>query len=216
VVSPLKPLLKICGNHDERDVETVIHSETDYLGFVFVPSKRQVTIEMVEKWLAKWPNRKQKIVALFVNEAVDVIKDVVETLSIDVVQCHGNESPEDLKELKKHLPCPIWKVIHAKDDALSYMRQFNGLADGYIVDCKVEGYWGGTGQTFDWEMIPTFLAEGKAQGVNVMIAGGVSPQNIDKLLSYQPGGIDISSGVESNGRKDRHKIEQIVERMTRK
>ncbi|MEC2070825.1 phosphoribosylanthranilate isomerase [Alkalihalophilus marmarensis] len=213
-MSTLRPLVKICGNYHQEDVASVTATDVDYMGFVFVPSKRQVTIDQVISWLDAHPGLNQKIVALFVNESISVIKEVCNALPVEVVQCHGTESIEYIKELRAELDCKIWKVIHADDQALAVINSFKGLVDGYVVDCKVSGQWGGTGESFNWDLIPSFLEEGKRQGVKVLIAGGVSPDNIDKLVSYQPDGIDISSGVETNGHKDQNKIEYIIERVS--
>ncbi|WP_235806159.1 phosphoribosylanthranilate isomerase [Alkalihalophilus marmarensis] len=213
-MSTLRPLVKICGNYHQVDVASVTATDVDYMGFVFVPSKRQVTINQVKSWLDVHPGLNQKIVALFVNESISFIKEVYNALPVEVIQCHGTESIEYIKELREELDCEIWKVIHAEDQALAVMSSFEGLVDGYVVDCKVSGQWGGTGQSFNWDLIPSFLEEGERQSVKVLIAGGVAPHNIEKLVSYQPDGIDISSGVETNGHKDQNKIEYIIERVS--
>ncbi|ERN54188.1 phosphoribosylanthranilate isomerase [Alkalihalophilus marmarensis] len=210
----MRPLVKICGNYHQVDVASVTATDVDYMGFVFVPSKRQVTINQVKSWLDVHPGLNQKIVALFVNESISFIKEVYNALPVEVIQCHGTESIEYIKELREELDCEIWKVIHAEDQALAVMSSFEGLVDGYVVDCKVSGQWGGTGQSFNWDLIPSFLEEGERQSVKVLIAGGVAPHNIEKLVSYQPDGIDISSGVETNGHKDQNKIEYIIERVS--
>ncbi len=188
-------------------------TDADYVGFVFVKSKRQVTVTQMKNWLAQHPERTQKVVALFVNEHKQVIKDVVNEVNVDIIQCHGTESPDYIKELKKLVSCPVYKVIHVDNHTVENMRRYEGIADGFILDCKVKDAWGGTGESFDWSELPRFIKEGKNQGVYVFIAGGVRPDNVDDLVSYQPDGIDVSSGVETNGRKDKQKIEYLLERM---
>ncbi|GAF65289.1 putative phosphoribosylanthranilate isomerase [Bacillus sp. TS-2] len=206
--------LKICGNHSKSDVDISLRSKANYLGFVFAESKRKVTIEDVKNWLEhKRPS--QKIVALFVNEKIETIKDTIKALPIDIVQCHGNESKDYITRLKNEIQLPIWKVIHANKEAVDYMASFAGLVDGYIVDCKSKNQWGGTGTSFDWSTIPLYLNEAKKQSQPLLIAGGINPDNVEELFHYSIDGIDLSSGVEIEGKKSMALIEQLVERMNK-
>nr|WP_285874279.1 phosphoribosylanthranilate isomerase [Halalkalibacter oceani] len=207
-------LLKLCGNHSAEDTEIALMSGADYAGFVFAESKRQVTREQVKEWLASYHGKKRpKIVALFVNAAAEQIAETVVELPIDIIQCHGAETPEKVKEIKKQTGLPVWKVIHHEDDALQKMKAYEGIVLGYVVDCKVGKQWGGTGVSFDWKYVPHYIAEGRRQKVPVLIAGGIRPENVGELMRYQPDGIDVSSGIEQDGRKSRVLVEQLVERM---
>lgn len=208
--------LKYCGLHSKEDVAQAAASACDYLGFVFVKSKRQVEAEEVQSWLKAFPALTKKKVALFVNESLETISDVVRSCDFDVVQLHGNESVEDVRNIKAELgDVVIWKVIHDGDKALTTMQQFEDVVDGYIVDQKSKNAWGGTGQSFDWSRVPMYLKEGKRQGLPVMIAGGVNPDNIASLVSMNPDGIDLSSGIESNGRKSKEKMKLIEKEVRR-
>ncbi|MFC0470282.1 phosphoribosylanthranilate isomerase [Halalkalibacter kiskunsagensis] len=210
----MQPLLKLCGNHSLHDTNVSTSSNADYIGFVFAKSKRQVNGEQVRDWMkAQKKTNNKKIVALFVNEDAKSIQSTINELPIDIIQCHGNEKPEQIAEIKKITSLPVWKVIHHSKDALQLMLTYEGLVAGYIVDCKVGNQWGGTGTSFDWSYIPYYLDEGKKQGVPVFIAGGIRPDNIDKVLDYGPDGIDVSSGIEENGIKSRKLIKQLEERM---
>ncbi|KGA99137.1 N-(5'-phosphoribosyl)anthranilate isomerase [Alkalihalobacillus alcalophilus ATCC 27647 = CGMCC 1.3604] len=211
----MKPTLKLCGNHSQKDVFVTLKSKADYIGFVFAKSKRQVTINQVSEWLNTYQDllTRKKIVALFVNETIEMILETIERLPIDVIQCHGNESVKDIARLKEKVDIPIWKVIHSGEGALAYMAAFSGLVDGFIIDCKFQGAWGGTGHSFDWSEIPAYQKEAKKQRVPLVIAGGINPNNIDELLRFQPDGIDVSSGIEENGEKSKRLVEQLVERM---
>ncbi|ARK30316.1 phosphoribosylanthranilate isomerase [Halalkalibacter krulwichiae] len=209
------PLLKLCGNHSSDDTKLVFSSTADYVGFVFAQSKRQVSVDQLKRWLKDRKTEEKKVVALFVNESVETIKEVVSTLPIDIIQCHGSESAEQLREVKSVTGLPIWKAIHHNEQAINTMSSYTGIVDGYIVDCKVGNQWGGTGVSFDWNYIPNYLAEGKVQGVPVFIAGGINPSNIKKVLRYKPDGIDVSSGIEEEGRKSRKLIAELEERMNR-
>ncbi|MDT8860006.1 phosphoribosylanthranilate isomerase [Alkalihalobacillus sp. MEB130] len=211
----MQPLLKLCGNHSEHDTNVTLSSNADYIGFVFAKSKRQVVREQVEAWLKQEGKKEKKLVALFVNEKIEQIEDAIKGLPIDIIQCHGDETAEEVKKINEQIQLPIWKAIHHQPDAISVMRKYEGLVSGYIVDCKVGDQWGGTGVSFDWEYIPAYLEEGKRQGVPIFIAGGIRPDNVDKVLEYGPDGIDVSSGIEDNGQKSKELISQLEERMKR-
>lgn len=211
----MQPLLKLCGNHSIDDTNIALKSSAEYIGFVFAESKRRVTSEQLKKWLFNQELREKKLVALFVNEAADFIQSSISDLPIDVIQCHGNESAKRLAEIKQVTHLPVWKAIHHNSEALQIMKTYRGIVDGYIIDCKVGKQWGGTGVSFDWTYIPAYLQEGRAQGVPVFIAGGINPENIDQVLSYEPDGIDVSSGIEEKGKKCNKLIKQLEERMNR-
>lgn len=210
------PLLKICGNHSALDVQVSSESTADYIGFVFAKSKRQVTNAQMKKWLqAKKGATNKKLVALFVNAPLEQIKAAIEGIPFDVIQCHGDETPEQVAEVKEETGVKVWKVIHHNEQAISVMKTYEGIADGYVIDCKVGDQWGGTGVSFDWHFVPSYIHEGKRQGVPVFIAGGITPNNVRNLLDYRPDGIDLSSGIEENGMKSPRLVEQLEERMKR-
>ncbi|WP_062046807.1 phosphoribosylanthranilate isomerase [Bacillus sp. JCM 19034] len=209
-----RPLLKLCGNHSEHDVKVALASSAEYIGFVFAKSKRQVCREQLKRWLPNEKNHK-KIVALFVNESIENIQYVLESAHVDVIQCHGNETPKYMNDLRKQVKQSLWKVIHHNDHALETMQSYRGIVDGYVVDCKVDRQWGGTGLSFDWNYVPQYVEEGHRQGVKVWIAGGVNPSNIHKLLPYKPDGVDLSSGIEHEGKKSLELVRQLEERMKR-
>ncbi|MCM3713588.1 phosphoribosylanthranilate isomerase [Alkalihalobacillus oceani] len=210
----MSPLLKLCGNHSYEDTEIALLSRADYVGFVFAESKRQVTREQVKEWLSRHHGKSRaKIVALFVNASAEQIAATVDGLPIDIIQCHGAETPEQVKEIKKQTGLPVWKVIHHNENALQEMEAYEGIVSGYVVDCKVGKQWGGTGVSFDWNYVPRYITEGRRQKVPVLIAGGIRPENVGELMRYQPDGIDVSSGIEQGGRKSRALVEQLEERM---
>ncbi|MDQ0205925.1 phosphoribosylanthranilate isomerase [Alkalicoccobacillus murimartini] len=213
----MRPLLKYCGNKSEADLAVTVASEADYLGFVFVPgTKREVDPDHVKAWLDRNPVSDKKLVALFVNEQSATIHDICKKLPIDVIQCHGNESPEFVTEIKRTTGKKVWKVIHHHSEGMVEMRRYDAIADGYIIDAKVEGQWGGTGKTFDWDCIPAYIKEGKRQSVPVFIAGGVDASNIQKLSDYDPDGIDLSSGIEIDGTKSQQAIKRLEKELYRR
>lgn len=209
------PLLKLCGNHSADDTRVSFASNADYVGFVFAQGKRQVSNEMVRNWLQNEAKPHQKLVALFVNDDAEAIVNSIKQIPFDIIQCHGNEEPELVTEIKERTGLPVWKVIHHSDDAITNMRRYSEIADGYVVDCKVGSKWGGTGTSFDWSYVPTYVEEGRRQGVPVFIAGGIRPDNVDELLMYKPAGIDVSSGIEVDGKKSEKLVRELEERMGR-
>lgn len=210
----MSPLLKLCGNHSAEDVDVAYQSSADYIGFVFAKSKRQVKREDVQKWMDQYENRRgKKLVALFVHAETDEIIETIKGLPFDVIQCHGNELPEQVADIKERTGLSVWKVIHHSEEALRTMKEYEGTCDGYVIDCKVGNQWGGTGVSFDWEFVPLYIEEGKRQQVPVFIAGGINPDNIEELLAFNPDGVDLSSGIEENGQKSSKLVSQLEERM---
>ncbi|WP_377888800.1 phosphoribosylanthranilate isomerase [Alkalihalobacillus sp. R86527] len=209
----MKPKLKLCGNRSCDDWKLVRESDANYAGFIFANSPRRVENNQVAKWLAEYPSNGMKIVAVFVNPDLEEIADTVSTVPIDIIQLHGNENAPFATKIKQMTGKEIWKVIHHCNAAKEEMIAFAGIADGYVIDTKLPGQWGGTGKKFDWESIPSYKEVANEQGVPLFVAGGINDSNVTELLSYQPDGIDLSSGIELNGGKNRDKIEKLQERL---
>ncbi|SDJ49057.1 phosphoribosylanthranilate isomerase [Salimicrobium halophilum] len=206
----MEPLIKLCGNQTESDIEKGAFSNATHLGFIFVKSAgRYVFPEKIGKWV-KRIRPSQKLVGVFVNPTIDEIDEVLRFVPLDVIQLHGNETVSELLKIKESFPMPVWKAIHHNQDGLSIMRLFSGVAEGFIIDSKVKGAYGGTGVTFDWEAIPRYKEEANKQNVPCLMAGGVNPSNIKELMTHKPEGIDVSSGIETDGEKDFHKIQLIT------
>lgn len=204
--------VKLCGNHSLEDLIASSSSNAAYIGFVFARSKRQVVPKEVRSWLQQVtlkPN--QQKVGVFVNAQLDEIREAVDSASLDVVQLHGTESPEEAAQIKRLFPVEVWKVIHHHEHALELLDQYKDIVDGFLIDKKSAKAWGGTGESFDWTFVPKYLSKAHAHGKPCFIAGGVNVENVLSLLKYQPNGIDLASGVETNFRKDKHKITQLQE-----
>ncbi|WP_347549853.1 phosphoribosylanthranilate isomerase [Pseudalkalibacillus hwajinpoensis] len=208
-----KPELKLCGNRSVQDWGTVRMSGADYAGFIFAPSKRRVTDEQVANWLSDYPPESIKIVGVFVNPELEDLAETVSKVPLDILQLHGKETPVFAAKVKQMTGKPIWKVLHHGEDAQDDMLLFRGIADGYVVDTKLPGQWGGTGKRFDWGAIPGYQTEANEQHVPLFIAGGINPDNVNELLKFHPDGIDVSSGIESSEQKDEYKIKRMRERL---
>jgi phosphoribosylanthranilate isomerase len=211
-LNPL-PVLKYCGNRTASDLQKSVRSRANYVGLIFAESKRKVEVEMVKQWLQYISLGGKQLVGVFVNAPIDQITHAASQLPLAVIQCHGHETVEHIAKIKEVTDLSVWKAIHHDEKALAKMKQYAGVADGYVVDSRVNGAWGGTGMTFDWKNVPFYLEEAARQAVPCFIAGGITPENIEKLLSYRPYGIDISSGIEENGEKSIKKMKEIEEKV---
>lgn len=191
--------VKICGLSRKEDIAYVNAYQPQYIGFVFAKSKRQVTLEKAKQLYALL-NPKIQAVGVFVNEDIDRIVDIVNSQCINLVQLHGQETESYIDELKKKVSIPLIKAINVS--SIEDIKDIHYDVDYYLLD----GARSGSGETFDWSFIsmldkPYFLA------------GGLSIKNIEEALWIPSYGIDISSGVETEGKKDRKKIEEILRRV---
>ncbi|UOQ43788.1 phosphoribosylanthranilate isomerase [Halobacillus salinarum] len=210
-----EPVVKLCGNRSLSDLVKSSSASASHLGFIFVrQTKRYVRPEKVGQWL-KHVRPAQKLVGVFKEPTIEEIEEVLTFVPLDVIQLHGNETVSEILKLKETFGLPIWKVIHHQDNGLKQMYVFQGVADGYVIDSKVNGASGGTGVAFDWKAVPQYRSLAQYQDVPFLVAGGINPGNIGKLMDYQPEGIDISSGIETNEEKDLAKIQAIMKEVDR-
>lgn len=208
-----KPLIKLCGNRSLEDLQITSQSSADYLGFIFAKSKRRVEPNKVYEWLKKVDMNDKQLAAIFVNAQLKEIENVLNELPIDVIQCHGTESVSETAEIKTRFNKTVWKALPHYEGTLSDMRAFEDAADGFVIDSKVKDAFGGTGQTFDWSSVPLYMDAAKKMNKTLFIAGGIQPGNIDELLGLSPLGIDISSGIERNEKKDKSLLVRLEERV---
>ncbi|KIP20884.1 N-(5'-phosphoribosyl)anthranilate isomerase [Anoxybacillus ayderensis] len=206
-------VLKYCGNRSLQDVQLVAKSEADYIGFVFAESKRKVKPQHVKRWLSVVQLETKQIVGVFVHPTMTSVASVLAHVPLSIIQCHGMETIQTVKQLKETFQLPVWKVIHHAPEAWTYMRAWKGIADGFVIDSGRKGAWGGTGISFDWRVVPYYMEEASRQGVPCFIAGGITPDNVEQLLMYEPFGIDMSSGIEENERKSEQKIKTIEQKV---
>lgn len=195
--------IKICGLTRIQDIEAVNRWKPDYIGFVFAKSKRQITANQA-RYLKENLHPNIKAVGVFVNEKIDSLVQMVNTDIIHMVQLHGDETEEYIKELKHHISCPIIKAIsvQSRESILSGEE----LSSEYLLlDSYQKGQYGGSGITFNHSLIPEIKKP-------YFLAGGLNRDNICNVIkTYHPYGVDISSGVETEGVKDEYKIREIIE-----
>ncbi|SES89001.1 phosphoribosylanthranilate isomerase [Natronincola peptidivorans] len=195
--------VKICGLTREEDIDYANKVMPDYVGFVFADSKRQVTVERAKELTEKLDKRIRKV-GVFVNAPIEAVKITAERCKLDILQFHGEEKPEELKDVSQE----IWKSFRIKNvDSFKELNHYK--VDGYLLDTYVKGEMGGTGKAFDWN-IPTSEIKDKY----IILAGGLTPENVEEAIKkIRPNVVDISSGVESNGLKDLKKMKEFIERV---
>lgn len=195
--------VKICGITDVKEVEFLNELKPDYIGFVFAAGRRKISPEKALE-LKKHTDDSIQTVGVFVNEDIDRIVQIVESGATDIIQLHGDEDAEYIKKLKIRTKKEIIKAVRVRN-ANDIEKSKNTEADYILYDTFVKDAYGGSGRTFDWEMLP--------KGEKYFLAGGISADNADIALSYEPYCIDVSSGVETEGKKDKEKVRKLIEKI---
>ena len=188
--------VKICGLSTKEAVKTAVSAGADYIGFVFAPSKRQVTLEQAAELAEIIPSHIQKV-GVFVSPSLAELLEAVDKVGLDFVQVHG----QVVDKLFENLPCASIQAVQV--DGNGHVP--NSQADYLLFDAPVAG----SGQTFDWGQLDT---TGLAQPF--FIAGGLNEDNVARAIQhFSPFTVDVSSGVETDGQKDHEKIRRFIERV---
>ncbi len=205
--------VKICGLQNIQDVMNINLYKPDYAGFVMAKSKRQVYLENIKEMIRALDVTIISV-AVVVNEPIDGLRKILEQ-GVQVLQCHGDESPDKIKKilaLKDKYRFEVWKAIRIGDETIDVIhKQLKAyeMADKILLDKKVSSLYGGTGEAFSWEKLSDF---GKIYP-NIIVAGGLNIDNVDQGIKIiGPLGVDVSSGVETNGMKDPQKIRCFIEK----
>lgn len=194
-------LVKICGLKEAQHVQAAVDAGADFLGFVFAPSKRAVTIEQAHE-LAKGIPENVKKVGVFVDAEQAFLQEAYEKVPLDYIQYHGDETDEFIQQVG--LPAIKAFSIQDKEDVL---KAAGYDVDYYLFDAPGTDYRGGSGHSFDWSL----LEESNIPREKIMLAGGLNPQNIAEAIHLvQPTGVDVSSGVEQDGVKNEGLIRSFL------
>lgn len=198
----MRTRVKICGITRDQDLRATADAGADAFGLVFYPpSPRFLTLERARE-LSRAAPAFLTSVALFVNATAEEVKRVLEVVQPQVLQFHGEETPEFCRAFG----VPYVKACRVKKgvDLLEYWRPFSD-ACGWLADAWVEGY-GGTGTGFDWSLVPAVRSK------PLVLSGGLNPENVGEAIRrVKPWGVDVSSGVESaKGVKDAARIAAFV------
>ena len=188
--------VKICGLSTEQAVATAVENGADYIGFVFAPSKRQVSLSQV-KDMVKGVTGKTKIVGVFVSPTLEELQEAVQTVPLDLVQVHGDFD----ESLFEEVSVPSIRALQITEKT----EHVDSQADYLLFDAPVAG----SGQTFDWQLLKDKLIHKP-----YFIAGGLTVDNVAEAKAlFHPYAVDVSSGVETDGHKDLDKIKAFIERV---
>ncbi|WP_415935628.1 bifunctional indole-3-glycerol-phosphate synthase TrpC/phosphoribosylanthranilate isomerase TrpF [Veillonella parvula] len=218
------PKVKMCGISKIETIPAVIEANPDYMGLVFAPSKRQVTVDqaktLVEELHKQYANRYNrdaeqysnqtlihqesiKTVGVFVNETVESLLKIAKEVKLDVIQLHGDEDESFIQTLKEQSNVEVWKAVQVRS-AADAEAWIDSSADMLLFDAYHKDERGGTGEVFDWSSLDEFERP-------FMLAGGINSTNVARAIrTVRPYGIDISSGIETEGVKDDEKIKAFT------
>ena len=235
------PKVKMCGISKVETIPAVVDAKPDYMGLVFAPSKRQVTVEEAKtlvdelhkeyektyakvtipmktdtapmntdtaqdskEFLQESPNvEKIKTVGVFVNETIDNLVAIANKVELDVIQLHGDEDESFIQSLKEKSNVEVWKAVQVRS-AADAEKWIDSSADMLLFDAYHKDERGGTGEVFDWSSLDAFERP-------FMLAGGIDSTNVARAIrTVRPYGIDISSGIETEGVKDNKKIKAFT------
>ena len=212
------PKVKMCGISKVETIPAVVEAKPDYMGLVFAPSKRQVTVdqaktlveELHKQYTKRYNNGAEqsnndeiKTVGVFVNETLDNLVSIATEANLDVVQLHGDEDEAFIQSLKERTNVEVWKAVQIRS-AADAEAWIDSRADMLLFDAYHKDERGGTGEVFDWSCLDEFERP-------FMLAGGIDGTNVARAIrTVRPYGIDISSGIETEGVKDNEKIKAFT------
>lgn len=200
----MSTLVKICGITQLDDALAAAEAGADWIGFNFWPkSKRYIPPAHAAVIVRALPPSVLPV-GLFVNATREELEHAVKTSGVRLAQLHGDETEEQVADLT----VPLLQVIRISDEAAAARAASWKNAAQVLLDASVVGY-GGAGQRFEWSLIE---AARRALGRNVLVAGGLTPENVGELVrAFRPEGVDVASGVETApGRKDRARMIDFV------
>ena len=212
------PKVKMCGISKVETIPAVVEAKPDYMGLVFAPSKRQVTVdqaktlveELHKQYTKRYNNGAEqsnndeiKTVGIFVNETLDNLVTIATEVNLDAVQLHGDEDEAFIQSLKERTNVEVWKAVQVRS-AADAEKWIDSSADMLLFDAYHKDERGGTGEVFDWSSLDEFERP-------FMLAGGIDSTNVARAIrTVRPYGIDISSGIETDGVKDDEKIKAFT------
>ena len=205
------PKVKMCGISKVETIPAIVDAKPDYMGLVFAPSKRQVTVEQAKilveelhkQYAVRYNSETIKTVGVFVNETVENLLKIAEEVKLDVIQLHGDEDESFIQILKEQSNVEVWKAVQVRS-AADAEKWIDSSADMLLFDAYHKDERGGTGEVFDWSSLDEFERP-------FMLAGGIDSTNVARAIrTVRPYGIDISSGIETNGVKDDEKMKAFT------
>ena len=221
------PKVKMCGISKVETIPAIVDAKPDYMGLVFAPSKRQVTVEQAKTLVEELYKQNVvgnnseaeqtepvtsldtassetiKTVGVFVNETIENLLKIAEEVKLDVIQLHGDEDESFIQILKEQSNVEVWKAVQVRS-AADAEKWIDSSADMLLFDAYHKDERGGTGEVFDWSALDEFERP-------FMLAGGIDSTNVARAIrTVRPYGIDISSGIETEGVKDDEKMKAFT------
>ncbi|HEY6412372.1 MAG TPA: phosphoribosylanthranilate isomerase [Edaphobacter sp.] len=210
--------IKICANTNLDDAQLAAELGADAVGFVFAPSKRQVTAAQVADITPHLPRSVERV-GVFHSQNADEIASIAQQAGLTAIQLHGGSNPALAEELQRRFEGRLgliqtihWQVDTDGSSAMTVNRQLaqlnaDGVIDRVLIDSKVGQATGGTGTSFNWSEARSVFTQ-SAGRLKLIVAGGLRPENVaEAIQGLTPWGVDVASGVEAEpGRKDPEKL----------
>ncbi len=192
--------IKICGIRRFEDIAYLNELQPDYCGFVFAKSKRRVDVEQVSHLIKKLSADIKKV-GVFVDEKPQKVIGIAEKLKLQVIQLHGSENQGYINKLKGY---EVWKALK-----ISNLESIEEIVNYKCEKLILDNSMAGSGQSFKWEFV-----QQKVEGSLIMLAGGLTSENVQQgIMQLNPYGVDVSSGVETQGFKDYRKIKEFIQKV---
>lgn len=197
------------------DIEYANRIKPDFVGFIFANTRRKISAAQAKQFREAL-DAEIPAVGVFVNEDISVITSLVQNGCIDLIQLHGEEDADYIRRLREVCDVPVIKAV--KVQTVEQIRQAAALPVDYLLlDTYRKGVLGGTGEAFDWELLREAkaaagdTAEGELFGKPYFLAGGLHAGNLREAAALGSYGLDVSSGIETDGSKDFTKMVEVME-----
>lgn len=207
--------IKLCGMMKPCDIEYANRVKPDFVGFIFANTRRKISAAQAKQFREAL-DAEIPAVGVFVNEDISVITSLVQNGCIDLIQLHGEEDADYIRRLREVCVVPVIKAV--KVQTVEQIRQAAALPVDYLLlDTYRKGVLGGTGEAFDWELLREAkiaagdTAEGELFGKPYFLAGGLHAGNLREAAALGSYGLDVSSGIETDGSKDFTKMVEVME-----
>lgn len=207
--------IKLCGMMKPCDIEYANRIKPDFVGFIFANTRRKISAAQAKQFREAL-DAEIPAVGVFVNEDIPVITSLVQNGCIDMIQLHGEEDADYIRRLREVCDVPVIKAV--KVQMVEQIRQAAALPVDYLLlDTYRKGVLGGTGEAFDWELLREAkivagdTAEGELFGKPYFLAGGLHAGNLREAAALGSYGLDVSSGIETDGSKDFTKMVEVME-----
>lgn len=207
--------IKLCGMMKPCDIEYANRVKPDFVGFIFANTRRKISAAQAKQFREAL-DAEIPAVGVFVNEDISVITSLVQNGCIDLIQLHGEEDADYIRRLREVCDVPVIKAV--KVQTVEQIRQAAALPVDYLLlDTYRKGVLGGTGEAFDWELLREAkaaagdAAEGELFGKPYFLAGGLHAGKLREAAALGSYGLDVSSGIETDGSKDFTKMVKVME-----